>query len=90
MCCEDGARVEEVVPVVPSHDPVWVEHGNELEDERATKHVRTWVVCSQDEVKETVEHKGRGSLPGVHSAAEEKHLQTHTDACIPKVSIMDN
>lgn len=79
----------QLLPVVSTNNPVWVEHWNELEHKHVSKGVSTWVVFSQDKVEETVEHKGRGSLPGVHSTAEKKHLQTHVDRQGRRVSFTD-
>lgn len=37
-------------PVVSTEDPVWIEHGDELEHKHIAQHVCTWVIRSQDEV----------------------------------------
>lgn len=75
------------LPVVPANNTVWVEHWNELEDKHVSECVGPRVVSSQDKVEETVKNKGGGRLPRVHSTAEEKHLQTHTDTQELKISI---
>lgn len=72
---------------MPSNNPVWVEHWNELEHKHVSQCMSTGVISSQDKVEETVKHKGRGGLPGVHSTTEKKHLQTHEHTQGPKVSI---
>lgn len=63
---------------MPSNNSVWVEHWNELEHKHVSQCMSTGVISSQNKVEETIKHKGRGGLPGVHSTTEKKHLQTHT------------
>lgn len=46
-----------LLPVVSTDNPVWVQHGNELEHKHVAQRVCTWVISSQDEVEETVKHK---------------------------------
>lgn len=62
------------LPIVTAYNPVWVEHRNELEDKHVSQGVSSRVVSSEDQAEETLKHKGCGSLPWVHAAAEEKHL----------------
>lgn len=46
------------LPVVPTNNPVWVEHRNELEDKHVSQNVSTRVISSEDEVEESVKHEG--------------------------------
>lgn len=63
---------------MPSHDAIWVEHGDELEDKHVSERVSSRVVFPQDEVQEAVEDERGRRLAGVHAAAQEKHLpKTH-------------
>lgn len=87
-CCKEGAE-EGFLPVVPTNNPVWVEHRNELEDKHVTQSVSTRVISSEDEVEESIKHEGRGRLPRVHPTAEKKHLHTRV-AIIVKITVGQN
>lgn len=81
---------ERVLPVVPTNDPVWVEHRNELEDKHVSQRVSTRVISSEDEVEESVKHEGRGRLPRVHTTAEKKHLDPRVKITKTTVGIKPN
>lgn len=61
-CCEAMTAISHpnvrFLPVVPTNNPVRVEHGNELEHKHVSKRVGTRVIFSQDKVEETVKYKG--------------------------------
>lgn len=61
-------------PIVASHHPVGVQHGNELKDEHPPQHLGAGVLLPQDEVQEAVEDEAGGCFSWVDSAAQEKHL----------------
>lgn len=61
-------------PIVTSHHPVGVQHGNELKDEHPPQHLRAGVLLTQDEVQEAVEDEAGGCFSWVDSAAQEEHL----------------
>lgn len=81
---------ERFLPVVPTNDPVWVEHRNELEDKHVSQSVSTRVISSEDEVEESVKHERRGRLPRVHPTAEKKHLDPRVKFTKTTVGIKAN
>lgn len=66
-------------PIVTSHNPIGIEHGDELKDKHPAQHLRPWVLLIQNEVQEAIEHKAGGCLPRMHPAADEKYLHRYID-----------
>ena len=85
--CEHGAACTCVIPVVATDHPIWIEHGNELEDKHVTECMSPRVIPPQDEAEKTIEDKRGWSLPRVHTTAKEKHLRNNTHIQIHTQSI---
>lgn len=58
-CFQRKVHAEECfLPVVPTNNPVRVEHRNELEDKHAAQRMSARVISSEDEVEESIKHEG--------------------------------